>query len=1180
MKNLKTLSHYFNINRRYARSINLERDLDSVEAVIGYIPTERSLNALRRIIASFEQSSSNRAWTLTGVYGTGKSAFAHYLAALCAPEKSELRRQAFAIVENTLESAEYDRLMSAIPAKGLFRAVATAQREPLAHTMVRALLKGATTFWGAKTSSHGIGQDLVDLEVDIETGKIIDSKRIPNLILELAKAAKTDILLIIDELGKSLESAAQNRSVDDLYLLQQLAELPRKGKQKVYIVGLLHQSFADYGDRLASNERKEWAKIQGRFEDIPFTESSEQMTRLIGQAINRENAIPVECAVHQQSQEWFDKLQSLINIKNIEVQTLTNTYPLHPISALILPILCTKYAQNDRSLFTFLTSAEPRAFQEFLAEEMIGDGRIPSLKLHHIYDYFVEAVGIGMASRPNVQKWVEIQGVISEAEKRSDLDLTTIQLLKTIGVLNLIATMGSLRATHPLVMLALCDKPDDIYGKSSASKKRLKEYQAQLQMLRDRSLLTYRKTLDELRIWEGSEFDVQAEITQCIEKDRSTLIQRMKAIRPLKPVVAQRHSYKTGTLRYFETQYIDSECSLEMLTCTQSSSDGLIAYWIDEKSPMDSLPVQTHDGRPIVIVQATYLNVLSEQALEFAALKKIQMTASELQIDGVARREIRHRLIQAEELLDECLNQAFDLSNPESRCWICGQPETIDRVTQFNSKLSDVCDRVYIQGMTLWNELINRRELTTQGAKARRQLIEGMLERSEQVKLGFEGHGPEVSMYASLLGETGIHREEDGILGFYPPKNESVLRIWKAIEAFCQNSGKSQSLNILYQKLESPPYGMKQGTIPVLIAAVLLNNVDDISIYKDGTFIPVLGAEHFELLVKDPSRFAIKSFAVTGLRAQVFQELEAILRGDKAKSAPARVRNATLLSVVKPLFQFVKKLPVFTMRTQRISAEARAVLKALSQAQEPDDLIFSSLPIACGLEPIVVGSAKDETVAKHFRKILVGILSEIQMAYAGLLSETKGLLYEAFKVRSSEVNLREDLRVRCLYVMNQCLVPSLKRFMAAAIDEKVDEEQWLKAIVMVVADKPPESWTDEDLVSFEVRLGDLARRFGHLEALQKETAKSKHGGFEAKRLTVTRQDGQEIHGITWVDHEHVTKLETLMDEVLAGGLLLDNPQMSQAFAAMLVERVLAVSVKDEMSQARERKNVEKKCKSG
>ena len=90
-------------------------------------------------------------------------------------------------------------------------------------------------------------------------------------------ASKTDVLLIIDELGKNLEFAAHNPGSDDLYLLQQLAELPRKSNQ-VYIIGLLHQTFAEYSQRLASVEKNEWAKIQGRFEDIPFTESTEQMT--------------------------------------------------------------------------------------------------------------------------------------------------------------------------------------------------------------------------------------------------------------------------------------------------------------------------------------------------------------------------------------------------------------------------------------------------------------------------------------------------------------------------------------------------------------------------------------------------------------------------------------------------------------------------------------------------------------------------------------------------------------------------------------------------------------------------------------------------------------------------------------------------------------------------------------
>ncbi|MBD2139325.1 hypothetical protein H6F32_17515 [Anabaena sp. FACHB-1237] len=38
----KTLSQYFQLQRRYSRSINLERDLESVTALDGYILTKRA----------------------------------------------------------------------------------------------------------------------------------------------------------------------------------------------------------------------------------------------------------------------------------------------------------------------------------------------------------------------------------------------------------------------------------------------------------------------------------------------------------------------------------------------------------------------------------------------------------------------------------------------------------------------------------------------------------------------------------------------------------------------------------------------------------------------------------------------------------------------------------------------------------------------------------------------------------------------------------------------------------------------------------------------------------------------------------------------------------------------------------------------------------------------------------
>jgi len=446
------------------------------------------------------------------------------------------------------------------------------------------------------------------------------------------------------------------------------------------------------------------------------------------------------------------------------------------------------------------------------------------------------------------------------------------------------------------------------------------------------------------------------------------------------------------------------------LKSTSDDCDGLVGYWVDD-AITTQVPAQTADGKPLIVLCAAKLDLLRIRVLEFAALKKIQKSASHLQTDGVARREVRHRLVQARRLLDETISQAFDVAN-QNTCWIQGQPESIGHITAFNAKLSDVCDQVFHKSPILWNELINRRELTSQGAKARRLLIEAMLERSAQEKLGLQGYGPEVSMYYSLLSETRIHRQEEEDCGFYPPLKNEVMCVWQAIEDFClQAKEKPQTLDKLYQCLTAPPFGLKLGAIPVLLAAVLLHHVNDVSVYRDGTFIPVLGAEHFELLVKDPSRFAVKYFEVAGLRSQVFQELEAVLRSPNTRML-AGVRNVTLLALVKPLFQFVKKLPAYTIKTKCLSSEALAVLQSLLQAQEPDELLFTSLPQACGLSPIVAAEADDGTTARTFRKQLVQALHEIQSAYDCLLSECQSLLYDAFAVRSSETKLREDLRIR------------------------------------------------------------------------------------------------------------------------------------------------------------------------
>jgi hypothetical protein len=1139
----KSLSEYFSLHRRYHRSVNLERDVTQAEAAAGYILTERASEAMVRIVSAFGNPKAHRAWTITGVYGTGKSAFAHYLTALCAPADSDLRQTALGIVQPAFgtDSAEWQAITADLPSDGLVRAVATGQREPLSWTIVRALVRGAELHWSEKRKPKLLKQ-LAKWEAELAVGTAqITNQQLLDAIAELVETAKAPIFLIIDELGKSLEFAAHNQGVNDLYLLQQIAELQLQGQHQVYFLGLLHQSFAGYSERLAAVEQSEWVKIQGRFEDIPFTESPSQMTRLIGQAIDRTQADPVLYLLQQTAAAWDAELQMALTERDVTQSVLAEVYPIHPLTALALPLLCTRYAQNDRSLFTFLTSDEPHAFQSFLTAAQLVDDQIPTLQLHQVYDYFVESVS-GLASRINLQRWVEIQDLINDAQDQSP---EVLKVLKTIGLLNLITTTGSLRATPQLVALALCDLPH---------KAEVSRWRAVIYDLQQRGLVTYRKQLDELRIWQGSDFNVEAAIYDRLEKARTPLAELLTQIYPLKPLVAQRHYIETGTLRYFEQRYADSVRRPKVFQCSDASSDGLIVYWLDPEAPAD-IPEQTPEGKPVFWVHIADLELLRTRAREFLILKQINKEAPELRTDGVARKEVKYRLAEAERLLEETLAQTLDWADGGNRCWAAGQETSLENTRTFQALLSDICDRIYSQQLKLDNELINRRELTSQGAKARRELIEAMIERGDQPRLGLTGYGPEVAMYYSLLSVTGIHRQEGDAWGFYPPAPETgVVTAWTAIEQFCLEAKAQQhSLQGLYDRLAQPPYGIKPGVIPVLLAAVLLHHVDDVGVYKDGTFIPVLGPEHFELLVKDPSRFSVKSFEMEGLRSQIFRELDAILRGDAAKSVSrAKSRNQTLLSIVKPLIQFVRKLPRYTVKTQRISPVAQAILGALQQTQEPDDLLFRALPQACGLAPITAQTPENKDSAKALREQLVSALREIYTAYDALLTECQTLLYSAFGVRSEQAKLRKDLQFRARYLLGSCLEGSLNRFVRAAADETADDRRWLEAVAMVIADKPAESWADEDVTQFELNLSDLARRFKNLEALQAAVKASGKGGFEARRLTVTRPDGTEVNKMVWASDEHQAKVDPSIDNLFKQ---FPDPQLQAVLLTRLTERM-------------------------
>ena len=71
------------IKTHYTRSVNLERDADSVEVIRAYIPTTRALKLFDQISNGFTNKQAPRAWSIVGPYGAGKSASQNFYRNYC-----------------------------------------------------------------------------------------------------------------------------------------------------------------------------------------------------------------------------------------------------------------------------------------------------------------------------------------------------------------------------------------------------------------------------------------------------------------------------------------------------------------------------------------------------------------------------------------------------------------------------------------------------------------------------------------------------------------------------------------------------------------------------------------------------------------------------------------------------------------------------------------------------------------------------------------------------------------------------------------------------------------------------------------------------------------------------------------------------------------------------------------
>ncbi|RYG34429.1 MAG: hypothetical protein EON93_08115 [Burkholderiales bacterium] len=330
---MKMLADVVTVERRFARSARLDSDLDGTPPLAGYVlqgSVQKSLLAMMAGIAEGGQS----AFTWTGPYGGGKSSAALLLASLVGGTEEQRKLAAKIAGKEMVARAE-----GAFPSSdNVWRVIAlTGRRADLRADLANAC--AGSLGWNK----------------DVSEASIADPRFLIDRIVQ--DTQQGGVVLLLDELGKFLEHAIGEGG--DVHFLQDLAERAARSKGRLVVIGILHQSFEQYASKLNRSAREEWAKVQGRFQNIPFVSQPDEVAALLSSAIKVAKAPPTAQELARTIAEFVGQRRQTDVPALIEI--LAGAWPLHPVTTLLLgPVSRQRFAQNERSVFGFISSSEER----------------------------------------------------------------------------------------------------------------------------------------------------------------------------------------------------------------------------------------------------------------------------------------------------------------------------------------------------------------------------------------------------------------------------------------------------------------------------------------------------------------------------------------------------------------------------------------------------------------------------------------------------------------------------------------------------------------------------------------------------------------------------------------------------------------------------------------------------
>ncbi len=1052
--------------KTFSLSANIE---NGFAAGSQYIVTPNAKKAIHNIVNDFH--TGIHSFTIIGSYGTGKSSFLLALEEdLCKKNKKPFLLD-YKVLSNTT-GVEIRNIV------GDYKELSTLLRQ--------------------------------NLNVEDSTNSVLDEL---NELYNKCKKANKLLVLVIDEFGKVLEHAAKNSPEKELYFLQKLAEFVNVPDRQILLLTTLHQNFSAYAKDLSESQVNEWKKVKGRFKEITFVEPIEQLLHLAAQQLQDKENVQIGNNVRDL---YALAKESGYIAKDFSEETAMQLYPLDLFSAYTITTAIQRYGQNERSLFTFLTSKGTISDFEPKENTTYNLAKAYDYIYYSFYSYLKDANADSM-------NWSSMQVALERVEGQTwDTEeelLQAINIIKALGMMNLYGVAGFRLSRESLAEYAC--KAMNIPNALDVIEK-----------LEKKKIIRYAVYKDRVMLFEGTDVDLEAEIFEAekIVARPVAFVDELNVFfnRRISPVKA--HFYQKGTPRFFDYKLYeepldivptgDNDGYIELIFSTnkhaieeikkfsKESENALIfAYFVDTENIVDHL-----------------YNIKKYNYLIDRVIKKE---------DLVAVKEVQKLKEYEENLLNKAISDNL-FSYKNRVVWIFkGKEQKVASHRDFNRLLSKVCDEIYCETPVMNNELFNRHKLSSAITSARRSYLSNLIDHYTEDDLGFpeDKFPPEKTIYFSLLKNTGLHTNHDFADA---PSDKGFLSVWSACENFLKSSeNKARKISDLIKLLSSKPYKVKQGFLDFWIPTYLFIKRQDYALYdaSRGAYIPNVNMEFFDLLQKHPNDFEVKKFAVDGVKLSFFNQYRRFINlGDEMT-----ITKDSFIETMRPFLAFYNRLDDYTKHTRKFNHQSTMKFRdVLANAKDPEKAFFEDLPEALGFNQ---DKLKQEEFIQQYSNIIQRAIRELRTCYTGLIDRIEERIVEGLSLQSGDYNeYVAEIRDRLTGVKTHLLTNKQREFYHHVMQEYDNRTLWYQSICYNILDQRLDAIRDDQE---DKLVDDLIFLFRECEKYASISQKEESAGRgDAYSFDMVTNSGTSIRTQTYVlpekDKKKSTELEKKIQELLSG----------------------------------------------